>query len=63
MNRREMVIGSIKMLRNRALARARALELDFTTGGNEEEDTMCPVCQESTPLSLPHSRPPYLDSC
>ena len=61
MNLREMVVGSIKMLRNRALARARAIELDFTTGGNEEEDTMCPVCQESTPLS--RSRPPYLDSC
>jgi hypothetical protein len=36
------------MLLNRALDRARALELDFTDGGNEE-DTMCPVCRESTP--------------
>lgn len=50
MSLREMVAGSIKMLRNRALARARAIELDFTTGGNEEEDTMCPVCQESAPF-------------
>lgn len=31
---------------NRALARARAIELDFTNGEDEEE-TMCPVCQES----------------
>jgi hypothetical protein len=35
---------------DRALARARAIELDFTNDGNEEEDTMCPVCHESTPL-------------
>jgi hypothetical protein len=34
---------------NRALARARAIELDFTDGGDEEE-TMCPVCHESTSL-------------
>ena len=33
---------------NRALARARAIELDFTDGGDEEE-TMCPVCHESKP--------------
>ncbi|KAH9958710.1 SNF2 family N-terminal domain-containing protein [Russula dissimulans] len=32
-------------LKKRALARARALELDFTQGG-DEEDTMCPVCHE-----------------
>ena len=34
---------------NRALARARAIELDFTNGGDEEE-TMCPVCHESRSL-------------
>ena len=34
---------------DRALAHARAIELDFTDGGDEEE-TMCPVCQESNPL-------------
>jgi hypothetical protein len=33
----------------RALTRARAIELDFTDGG-DEEDTMCPVCHDSTPL-------------
>ena len=33
----------------RALARARAIELDFTNGV-DEEDTMCPVCHESMPL-------------
>lgn len=33
---------------NRASARARAIELDFTNGGDEEE-TMCPVCHESKP--------------
>jgi hypothetical protein len=33
----------------RALSRAWAAELDFTNGGNEEE-IMCPVCHESTPL-------------
>ncbi|KAN0118821.1 SNF2 family N-terminal domain containing protein [Russula decolorans] len=32
-------------VRRRALARARAIELDFTDGGDEEE-TMCPVCHE-----------------
>ncbi|KAI9457065.1 SNF2 family N-terminal domain-containing protein [Russula earlei] len=30
---------------NRALTRARAIELDFTNG-EDEEDTMCPVCHE-----------------
>lgn len=34
----------------RALARARAIEIGATNGGNEE--TMCPVCHESTPLLL-----------
>jgi hypothetical protein len=34
---------------DRAQARARAIELDFTNGG-DEEDTMCPVCHESMPL-------------
>jgi len=38
---------------NRALTRARAIELDFTNGGDEEE-TMCPVCHESKPLLLSH---------
>ena len=36
----------------RALSRARAAELDFTGGGNEE--IMCPVCHESTPLQALH---------
>lgn len=45
---------------NRALARARAIELDFTDGGDEEE-TMCPVCQESKPL-LRLSRRASVDS-
>ena len=36
----------IYMLPNRALDRARAIELDFTNGEGEE-DTMCPVCHES----------------
>ena len=36
---------------NRALTRARAIELDFTNGGDEEE-TMCPVCHESKSLHL-----------
>jgi hypothetical protein len=49
-----MVIGFIHMLRNRAAARARAIELDFTNGA-DEEDTMCPVCHESTPLPQPDS--------
>jgi hypothetical protein len=36
---------------DRALARARAIELDFTDGGDEEETVpVCPVCQESNPL-------------
>ena len=57
-NRRAMVVSPIEMLRDRALARERAIELDFTTGGDEEEDTMCPVCHESRPL--PHSYLPPL---
>jgi hypothetical protein len=39
----------------RALTRARAIELDFTDG-EDEEDTMCPVCHESTPLLHPPVR-------
>jgi hypothetical protein len=39
--------GCRLMPSNRALDRARAIELDFTDGG-KEEDTMCPVCREST---------------
>ena len=31
----------------RAMTRARAMELDFTNG-EDEEDTMCPVCHDST---------------
>jgi len=45
-----MIASSNYLLRNRALTRARAIELDFTNGGDEEEGTMCPVCHESTPL-------------
>jgi len=50
-----MIASSVYVLHNRALARARAIELDFTNDGNEEEDTMCPVCHESTPLPPLHS--------
>ena len=48
---RSMVIhiSYISLHVNRALARARAIERDFTNGG-DEEDTMCPVCHESTTL-------------
>lgn len=49
-----MVVGFIYMLCDRAVARARAIELDFTNGA-DEEDTMCPVCHESTPLPRPDS--------
>jgi len=49
-----MIASSIYVLRNRALTRARAIELDFTNGGDEEEETMCPVCHESTPLPRLH---------
>ena len=49
-----MIASFIYVLRNRALARARAIELDFTNG-EDEEDTMCPVCHESTPFPHLHS--------
>ncbi|KAH9985885.1 SNF2 family N-terminal domain-containing protein [Russula compacta] len=45
--RARRVMGSewVVKLKGRALARARAIELDFTNG-EDEEDTMCPVCHE-----------------
>jgi hypothetical protein len=45
--RRVMGPEWVVQLKKRALDRARAIELDFTDGG-KEEDTMCPVCREST---------------
>ena len=45
----ERYSSALFFILNRALARARAIELDFTDGGDEEE-TMCPVCHESTSL-------------
>jgi hypothetical protein len=52
-------ISSISVHVNRALARTRAIELDFTNGG-DEEDTMCPVCHEST---TPFSSYPFPEAC
>ncbi|KAI0255631.1 SNF2 family N-terminal domain-containing protein [Lactifluus subvellereus] len=45
--RARRVMGSewVVRLKRRALARARAIELDFTNGG-DEQDSICPVCHE-----------------
>ncbi|KAH9054910.1 SNF2 family DNA-dependent ATPase [Lactarius vividus] len=45
--RARRVMGSewVVRMKKRALDRARAIELDFTNGA-DEEDTMCPVCHE-----------------
>ncbi|KAI9451415.1 SNF2 family N-terminal domain-containing protein [Lactarius psammicola] len=43
--RRVMGPEWVVRIKKRALDRARAIELDFTNGANEE-DTMCPVCHE-----------------
>ncbi|KAH9017389.1 SNF2 family DNA-dependent ATPase [Lactarius pseudohatsudake] len=45
--RARRVMGSewVVRIKKRALDRARAIELDFTNGA-DEEDTMCPVCHE-----------------
>jgi len=43
--KRAMGLEWVGKLKRRAAARARAIELDFTNGA-DEEDTMCPVCHE-----------------
>jgi phenylpropionate dioxygenase-like ring-hydroxylating dioxygenase large terminal subunit len=47
LGRARRVMGSewVVKIKKRALTRARAIELDFTNGEDEEE-TMCPVCHE-----------------